>query len=47
MLGSIGPNMTINATDNGFLKISNVKIPRENMLAKYSEVLKMLRSVVK
>lgn len=38
-VGSIGPTMMFGGLDNGFLKLSNVKIPRENMLAKYSEVL--------
>jgi len=37
-VGSIGPLLAIGGSDNGFLKLDQVEIPRENMLAKYSEV---------
>jgi acyl-CoA oxidase len=38
--GDIGPKFGYNAKDNGFLKLTNVKIPRDNMLAKYTKVHK-------
>lgn len=37
-LGSIGPKMSLNNIDNGYLLFNNVQIPRENMLMKYSQV---------
>ncbi|XP_078483319.1 peroxisomal acyl-coenzyme A oxidase 1-like isoform X2 [Ciona intestinalis] len=37
-VGDIGPKFGYGANDNGFLKLSNHRIPRENMLMKYSKV---------
>jgi len=37
-LGDIGPKFAWNAIDNGFLKLDNVRIPRENMLMRYAKV---------
>jgi alkylation response protein AidB-like acyl-CoA dehydrogenase len=37
-VGDIGPKMGYNAIDNGFLRLDNVRIPRENMLMKNSKV---------
>ncbi|CAI5767619.1 peroxisomal acyl-coenzyme A oxidase 2 [Podarcis lilfordi] len=37
--GDIGPKMSFENVDNGFLLLKNVRIPRENMLAKFSQVL--------
>ncbi|XP_026577428.1 peroxisomal acyl-coenzyme A oxidase 2 [Pseudonaja textilis] len=38
-LGDIGPKMGFENVDNGFLILKNVRVPRENMLAKFSQVL--------
>ncbi|XP_061474753.1 peroxisomal acyl-coenzyme A oxidase 2 [Rhineura floridana] len=37
--GDIGPKMSFENIDNGFLLLENVRVPRENMLAKFSQVL--------
>lgn len=37
-VGDIGPKFGYAANDNGFLRLSNVRIPRENMLMKYAQV---------
>lgn len=37
-VGDIGPKFGFDETDNGFLKLDNVRIPRENMLMKYAQV---------
>ncbi len=39
-LGDIGNKMGDNANDAGFIIIQNVRIPRENMLAKYNRITK-------
>ncbi|NXH13619.1 ACOX2 oxidase, partial [Bucco capensis] len=36
--GDIGPKMSFEHADNGFLMLQNVRIPRENMLSKFCEV---------
>ncbi|XP_009073492.1 PREDICTED: peroxisomal acyl-coenzyme A oxidase 2 [Acanthisitta chloris] len=36
--GDIGPKMNFEHTDNGYLMLKNVRIPRENMLSKFCEV---------
>nr|XP_033341565.1 probable peroxisomal acyl-coenzyme A oxidase 1 [Megalopta genalis] len=38
-IGEIGTKLGMNATNNGFLGFENVRIPRENMLMKNSQVL--------
>ncbi|XP_076871987.1 peroxisomal acyl-coenzyme A oxidase 1 isoform X1 [Brachyhypopomus gauderio] len=38
VVGDIGPKFGFDEVDNGFLKLENVRIPRENMLMKYSKV---------
>ncbi|KAF7991392.1 hypothetical protein HCN44_002954 [Aphidius gifuensis] len=38
-IGEIGAKLGMNATNNGFLGFDNVRIPRENMLMKNSQVL--------
>ncbi|XP_033727591.1 peroxisomal acyl-coenzyme A oxidase 1-like [Pecten maximus] len=38
-LGDIGPKFGYNSNDNGYLILKNVRIPRENMLMRYSQVL--------
>ncbi|XP_019632781.1 PREDICTED: peroxisomal acyl-coenzyme A oxidase 1-like [Branchiostoma belcheri] len=37
-VGDIGPKFGFDSVDNGFLAFNNVRIPRENMLMKYSRV---------
>ncbi|XP_069105910.1 peroxisomal acyl-coenzyme A oxidase 1-like [Argopecten irradians] len=38
-LGDIGPKFGFNSNDNGYLRLNNVRIPRENMLMRYAKVL--------
>ncbi|XP_039267686.2 peroxisomal acyl-coenzyme A oxidase 1-like [Styela clava] len=38
-LGDIGPKFGYNENDNGFLKLDHVRVPRDNMLMKHSQVL--------
>jgi len=38
IVGDIGPKLGYDNMDNGFLRFDHVRIPRENMLAKNSEV---------
>ncbi|XP_074054959.1 peroxisomal acyl-coenzyme A oxidase 2 [Macrotis lagotis] len=38
-VGDIGPKMSFEQTDNGFLQLDHVRIPRENMLNRFSQVL--------
>ena len=37
-VGDIGPKLGYLGMDNGFLKLDNVRIPRDQMLMKYSKV---------
>ncbi|XP_056135593.1 peroxisomal acyl-coenzyme A oxidase 1 isoform X2 [Lampris incognitus] len=37
-VGDIGPKFGFDEVDNGYLKLKNVRIPRENMLMKYAKV---------
>ncbi len=41
-VGDIGPKFGYFGMDNGFLRLSNVRIPRDQMLMKYSQVMKHL-----
>ncbi|XP_071078371.1 peroxisomal acyl-coenzyme A oxidase 2 isoform X2 [Desmodus rotundus] len=38
-VGNIGPKMNFEHTDNGFLRLDHVRIPRENMLNRFAQVL--------
>ncbi|KAM3914896.1 peroxisomal acyl-coenzyme A oxidase 2 [Leptodactylus fuscus] len=38
-VGDIGPKMAFEHIDNGYLMMRNIRIPRENMLSRYSQVL--------
>ncbi|VDL80868.1 unnamed protein product [Nippostrongylus brasiliensis] len=38
-VGDIGPKFGFNSSDNGFLLFDNYRIPRQNMLMRYSKVL--------
>ncbi|XP_051874078.1 peroxisomal acyl-coenzyme A oxidase 2-like isoform X2 [Pristis pectinata] len=37
-IGDIGPKMGFEQVDNGYLMMQNVRVPRENMLSRYSRV---------
>ena len=37
-VGDIGPKLGYNTTDNGFLMFDQVRIPRTNMLARFSYI---------
>jgi len=39
-VGDIGPKFGYNTKDNGYLRLENVRVPRDNMLAKYTKVNK-------
>jgi acyl-CoA oxidase len=39
-VGDVGPKFGLNTLDNGFILFDKVRIPHENMLAKYSHVVK-------
>ncbi|CAO2637669.1 Peroxisomal acyl-coenzyme A oxidase 2 [Lemmus lemmus] len=38
-VGDIGPKMGTEHIDNGFLRLNHVRVPRENMLSRFGEVL--------
>ncbi|XP_057560535.1 peroxisomal acyl-coenzyme A oxidase 2 isoform X2 [Hippopotamus amphibius kiboko] len=38
-VGDIGPKMDFDHSDNGFLQLDHVRIPRENMLNRFAQVL--------
>ncbi|XP_012494144.1 PREDICTED: peroxisomal acyl-coenzyme A oxidase 2 isoform X2 [Propithecus coquereli] len=38
-VGDIGPKMSFNQLDNGFLRLDHVRVPRENMLNRFARVL--------
>ncbi|XP_056380450.1 peroxisomal acyl-coenzyme A oxidase 2 isoform X4 [Hyla sarda] len=38
-VGDIGPKMSFEHIDNGFVMMRNIRIPKENMLSRYSQVL--------
>ncbi|XP_019579683.2 peroxisomal acyl-coenzyme A oxidase 2 [Rhinolophus sinicus] len=38
-VGDIGPKMGFEQTDNGFLRLDHVRVPRENMLSRFAQVL--------
>eukprot|EP01125_Pyxidicula_operculata_P014747 TRINITY_DN494_c0_g3_i1.p1 TRINITY_DN494_c0_g3~~TRINITY_DN494_c0_g3_i1.p1 ORF type:complete len:482 (-),score=120.82 TRINITY_DN494_c0_g3_i1:88-1533(-) len=37
-VGDLGPKLGDHANDTGFLRLDNVRVPRENMLSKYQQV---------
>ncbi|XP_048781303.2 peroxisomal acyl-coenzyme A oxidase 1-like [Ostrea edulis] len=37
--GDIGPKFGFNGNDNGYLRLNNVRVPREHMLMRYAKVL--------
>ncbi|XP_014439909.1 peroxisomal acyl-coenzyme A oxidase 2 isoform X2 [Tupaia chinensis] len=38
-VGDIGPKMDFEHSDNGFLRLDHVRVPRENMLSRFAQVL--------
>ena len=41
-VGDIGPKLGGNANDNGYLMLDHVRVPRENMLMRFSRVRTIL-----
>ena len=41
VVGEIGPKLGMNTNDNGYLGFNQVRIPRNQMLMKHSQVLKV------
>ena len=39
-VGDIGPKIGFSTKDNGFARFNNMRIPRKNMLMRYSKVSK-------
>uniref|UniRef100_I0FN45 Acyl-coenzyme A oxidase n=1 Tax=Macaca mulatta TaxID=9544 RepID=I0FN45_MACMU len=39
IVGDIGPKMDFDQMDNGFLRLNHVRVPRENMLSRFAQVL--------
>ncbi|XP_043570261.1 peroxisomal acyl-coenzyme A oxidase 1 isoform X3 [Chiloscyllium plagiosum] len=39
VVGDIGPKFGYDEVDNGYLKLENVRVPRENMLMRYAKVM--------
>lgn len=44
-VGDIGPKMSFNTADNGYLGFDHYRIPRTNMLMKYAQVLRVSVSI--
>ncbi|KAL2803598.1 peroxisomal acyl-coenzyme A oxidase 2 [Daubentonia madagascariensis] len=38
-VGDIGPKMNFDEMDNGFLRLDHVRVPRENMLSRFAQIL--------
>lgn len=38
VIGDLGPKLGDGANDTGFMRLDNVRIPREHMLCRYQEV---------
>lgn len=41
-VGEIGPKLGLNSNDNGYLGFDRVRIPREQLLMKHSQVLEVI-----
>lgn len=41
-MGEIGPKLGLNSNDNGYLGFDQVRIPRDQLLMKHSQVLEVL-----
>ena len=37
-IGDVGPGLGLTSINNGFLSLTNVRIPREQMLMKHAQV---------
>lgn len=46
-MGEIGPRLGFNTTDNGYLGFNKVRIPRDQLLMKHSQVLEVVILIVK
>lgn len=38
-VGDVGPKFGLNTIDNGFVQFSKVRIPRDNMLMRFTKVI--------
>lgn len=45
-IGEIGPRLGINSQDNGFLSFHYFRIPRTNMLMKFSQVTEVRNQII-
>ena len=45
VVGEIGPKLGMNTNDNGYLGFNQVRIPRNQMLMKHSQVLKVIHDL--
>ena len=45
-VGDIGPKLGANANDNGYLMLDHVRVPRENMLMRFSRVRTILSYLI-
>lgn len=41
-MGEIGPKLGLNSNDNGYLGFDKVRIPRDQLLMKHSQVLEVI-----
>ncbi len=46
-MGDIGPKLGYFGMDNGFLRLNNVRIPRDQMLMRYSKVSRVTTTVAR
>ncbi len=45
-MGEIGPKLGLNSNDNGYLGFDKVRIPRDQLLMKHSQVLEVIKTRV-
>ena len=45
-MGEIGPKLGLNSNDNGYLGFDKVRIPRDQLLMKHSQVLEVIKNRV-
>jgi hypothetical protein len=45
-VGEIGPKLGLNSNDNGYLGFDKVRIPRDQLLMKHSQVLEVIKTRV-
>ena len=45
-VGEIGPKLGLNSNDNGYLGLDKVRIPRDQLLMKHSQVLEVIMTLI-